>query len=55
MSAPLLALFAQRQDQGMQRQSASDQDALGREEIAWQFHSARQQAQAERLLAAMGL
>ncbi|MFJ2544982.1 ABC transporter substrate-binding protein [Pseudomonas sp. NPDC087612] len=54
-SAPLLALFAQRQDHGMQRQPASDQDALGREEIAWQFHSARQQAQAERLLSAMGL
>ncbi|WP_414867094.1 ABC transporter substrate-binding protein [Pseudomonas donghuensis] len=54
-SATLLALFGQRQDHGMLRQPVSDQDALGREEIAWQFHSARQQAQAERLLAAMGL
>ncbi|MDD1015225.1 ABC transporter substrate-binding protein [Pseudomonas rubra] len=54
-SASLLALFGQRQDQGMLRQPVSDQDALGRTEIAWQFHSARQQAQAERLLADMGL
>ncbi|MEN0106163.1 MAG: extracellular solute-binding protein [Pseudomonas sp.] len=53
-SARLLALFAARQDSGMAREPATDQDALGRQEITWQFQAALQRAEAQRLLAAMG-
>jgi len=54
-SADLLQLFGERQDSGMQHQPASDQDELGRREIAWQFHSATRHAEAARLLDEMGL
>ncbi|MHC6225092.1 ABC transporter substrate-binding protein [Pseudomonas sp. X10] len=54
-SPALLALFAERQDRGLERQPSSEANALGREEIAWQFHSAARHAEAARLLEAMGL
>ncbi|MFJ4375097.1 ABC transporter substrate-binding protein [Pseudomonas japonica] len=54
-SADLLRLFGARQDSGMEQQPVSDQDELGRREIAWQFHAATRQAEAARLLDEMGL
>lgn len=54
-SADLLKLFGSRQDSGMEHQPANDQDELGRQEIAWQFHSATRYAEAARLLDEMGL
>lgn len=54
-SADLLKLFGERQDSGMEHQPASDQDALGKREIAWQFQSATRHAEAARLLDEMGL
>lgn len=51
----LLALFTKRQDDGMNQQPARDDDALGREEIAWQFYSNLRQREADDLLQAMGL
>ncbi len=49
----LLALFAARQDNGMSREPVSDQDALGREEITWQFQASLRRAEAARLLDAL--
>ncbi|MFD2641981.1 ABC transporter substrate-binding protein [Pseudomonas japonica] len=54
-SADLLKLFGARQDGGMERPPVSDQDELGRREIAWQFHAVTRQAEAARLLDEMGL
>ncbi|MDD0975499.1 ABC transporter substrate-binding protein [Pseudomonas fontis] len=50
----LLALFAARQDNGMAHTPATDQDELGRREIAWQFQAALRRAEAVRLLEGMG-
>ncbi|MDH1628746.1 ABC transporter substrate-binding protein [Pseudomonas mosselii] len=52
-SPELLALFAQRQDQGAQVSPAND--TLGRREIDWQFQAALHFTEAERLLDGMGL
>lgn len=49
-SAELLALFTARQDSGISREPVSDQDALGRQEIAWQFQANLRRAEAARLL-----
>ncbi|MDR0277506.1 MAG: extracellular solute-binding protein [Paucimonas sp.] len=54
-SADLLKLFGERQDGGMEHQPVTDQDELGRREIAWQFYSATRHAEAARLLDEMGL
>lgn len=54
-SADLLKLFGERQDGGMEHQPVSDQDELGRREIAWQFYSTTRHAEAARLLDEMGL
>ncbi|OLS62546.1 ABC transporter substrate-binding protein [Pseudomonas putida] len=54
-STDLLKLFGARQDSGMEHQPASDQDALGKLEIAWQFQGATRLAEAARLLDEMGL
>lgn len=54
-SPELLALFAQRQDHGMQPAPSNETDALGRQEIGWQFQAALRFAEAERLLSGMGL
>ncbi|WP_081951529.1 ABC transporter substrate-binding protein [Pseudomonas cremoricolorata] len=51
----LLALFATRPSAGMGNVPASEQEPLGQQEIAWQFYSAQRQAEAQRLLEAMGL
>ncbi len=51
---PLLGLFAARQDKGMAHEPATDQDALGRTEITWQFQAALQRAEAARLLEGLG-
>lgn len=53
-SSELLALFAARQDSGMTREPASDQDELGRREITWQFQANLRRAEATRLLDALG-
>lgn len=53
-SPTLLALFAQRQDHGLQAATEIN-DALVRQEIGWQFQAALQLTQAERLLDGMGL
>lgn len=54
-STDLLKLFGARQDSGMEHTPASDQDELGKYEIAWQFYSATRHAEAARLLDEMGL
>lgn len=51
---PLLGMFAARQDKGMAHKPATDQDALGRTEITWQFQAALQRAEAARLLEGLG-
>lgn len=54
-SADLLTLFGARQDSGMEHQPVTDQDDLGKREIAWQFYSTTRHAEAARLLDGMGL
>lgn len=51
----LLSLFGKRQDSGMEQQPITDQDELGKREIAWQFYSATRHAEAARQLDEMGL
>ena len=54
--APVVPLDrVQRQDSGMEQQPVTDQDELGKREIAWQFYSATRHAEAARQLDEMGL